>query len=85
VDLPVPSEISHWIGNENQDTVALLENYADVDKKGDATPRSKGLHEIYEVRLEIGGGTWSKSRCMETQDCPWLGVYAKYKWLQPFN
>jgi hypothetical protein len=31
---PVPSEISHWVGNENQDTVALLENYADVDKKG---------------------------------------------------
>jgi hypothetical protein len=47
VVLPVPSEISHWIGNENQDTVALLENCVDVDKKGDATPRSKWLREIY--------------------------------------
>jgi hypothetical protein len=26
-----------------------------------------------------------KSRCMETQDCPWLGIYVKYKWPQPFN
>jgi hypothetical protein len=25
-------------------------NYVDVDKKGDATPRSKGLHEIHWVR-----------------------------------
>jgi hypothetical protein len=33
--------------NENQDIVALLENCVDVDKKGDATPRSKGLHGIY--------------------------------------
>ena len=33
--LPVSSEISHWIGNENQDTVALLENFVDFDKKGD--------------------------------------------------
>jgi hypothetical protein len=31
---PVPFEISHWVGNENQDTIALLENCADVDKKG---------------------------------------------------
>jgi hypothetical protein len=29
------------MGNEDQDTVALLEKCADVDKKGDATPRSK--------------------------------------------
>jgi hypothetical protein len=26
-----------------------------------------------------------KSRCVETQDYPWLGIYVKYKWLQPFN
>ena len=45
--LPMASEISHWIGNKNQDTVALLENCVDVDKKGDATPRSKGLPGIY--------------------------------------
>jgi hypothetical protein len=44
---PVSSEISHWVGNENQNTVALLENCADVDKKGDANPRRKGLREIY--------------------------------------
>ena len=31
---PVPSEISHLVDNENQDTVALLEKCADVDKKG---------------------------------------------------
>jgi hypothetical protein len=43
---PVSSKISHWVGNENQDIVALLENYADVDKKGDATLRKKWLHEI---------------------------------------
>jgi hypothetical protein len=47
VVLPVSSEISHWMGNENQDIVALLENCADVEKKGDATPRSIWLHEIY--------------------------------------
>jgi hypothetical protein len=33
--------------NENQDTVAFLEKCVDVDKKEDATPRSKGLHGIY--------------------------------------
>jgi len=27
--------------NEDQDTVALLEKCVDVDKKGNATPRSK--------------------------------------------
>jgi hypothetical protein len=47
VVLPVSSKISHWIGNENQDNVSLLENGVDVDKKGDTTPRSKGLCEIY--------------------------------------
>ena len=45
--LPVMSEISHWMDNENQDTIALLENCADVDKKGDAIPRRKWLREIY--------------------------------------
>jgi hypothetical protein len=34
VALSVSSEISHWIGNENQDTVALLENCVDVEKRG---------------------------------------------------
>jgi hypothetical protein len=47
VALPVPSEISHWMGNENQDIVALLENCVDVDKKGDVTPKRKWLREIY--------------------------------------
>jgi hypothetical protein len=47
VVLPVSYEISHWKGNESQDIATLLENCADVDKKGDVTPRSKGLHEIY--------------------------------------
>ena len=47
VVLPMSSEISHWMGNENQDIVALLENFADVDKKGDVTPRRKWLREIY--------------------------------------
>jgi hypothetical protein len=46
VVLPVSSEISHWIGNENQDTVALLENCVDVDKRGMQLP-SKGLREIH--------------------------------------
>jgi hypothetical protein len=44
--------------NENQDTVALLEICVDVDKKkGDATPRSKGLHIIYygEEVAEVHG------------------------------
>jgi hypothetical protein len=31
---PVSSDISHWVGNENQDTIALLKNCVDVDKKG---------------------------------------------------
>jgi hypothetical protein len=72
VFFPVSSEISHWVGNENQDTVALLENCADVDKKGDTTPRGRWLREIYQVRLGSGGGTWMNSRGRKTQDCPWL-------------
>jgi hypothetical protein len=72
VVLPVSSEISHWMGNENQDTIALLENYVDVEKKGDVTPRSRWLREIYEVRIGSGGGTWMKSRYRKTQDFPWL-------------
>jgi hypothetical protein len=47
VVLPVSCEISHSMSNENQDTVVLLENCADVDKKGDVTPRRKWLCEIY--------------------------------------
>jgi hypothetical protein len=70
--LPVSFEISHWMGNENQDTIALLKNCVDVDKKGNTTPRRKWLREIYEVRLGSGGGTWMKSRCRKTQDYPWL-------------
>ena len=43
--------------NENQDTVTLLENCVDVNKKGDVTPRSKGLHGIYygEEVAEVHG------------------------------
>jgi hypothetical protein len=43
VVLPMPSEISHWIGNKNQDTVALLENCVDVDKKGTRLPEANGF------------------------------------------
>jgi hypothetical protein len=43
VVLPVPSEISHWIGNENQDIVALLENCANVDKRETRLPKAKGF------------------------------------------
>jgi hypothetical protein len=45
--LPVPFETSHWKGNESQDTVTLLETLVMSTKNGDATPRSKGLREIY--------------------------------------
>ena len=47
---PMPSEISHWMENENQDTVALLENCADVDKRGMRLPEAKGFMESTEVR-----------------------------------
>jgi hypothetical protein len=47
VVLLVPSETSHWKGNEIQDTITLLETVLMSKKKGDANPRSKGLHEIY--------------------------------------
>jgi hypothetical protein len=43
VVLPVPSEISHWIDNESQDTVALLENCVDVDKRGTRLLEAKGF------------------------------------------
>jgi hypothetical protein len=33
--------------NENQDTVALLENYADVDKRGTRLPEAKGFTGIH--------------------------------------
>ena len=45
VFLPVPSEILIKIENENQDTVALLENCADVDKRGTRLPEAKGFVE----------------------------------------
>jgi hypothetical protein len=32
--LPDPFETSHWKGNESQDTITLLENYTDVEKRG---------------------------------------------------
>jgi hypothetical protein len=43
--------------NENQDTVALLENCADVDKRGTRLPEAKGLHGIYcgEEVAEVHG------------------------------
>jgi hypothetical protein len=43
VVLPVSSEISHWKGNESQDTVTLLENCTDVDKRGTRLPEAKGF------------------------------------------
>jgi hypothetical protein len=36
--------------NENQDTVALLENCVDVDKRGMRLPEAKGFMESTEVR-----------------------------------
>jgi hypothetical protein len=36
--------------NENQDTVALLENGVDVDKRGTRLPKAKGFMESTEVR-----------------------------------
>ena len=36
--------------NENQDTIALLENCADVDKRGTRLPKEKGFVESTEVR-----------------------------------
>jgi hypothetical protein len=36
--------------NENQDNVALLENGADVDKRGTRLPEEKGLTESTVVR-----------------------------------
>jgi hypothetical protein len=39
---PVPSEIAHYMGNEDQDTVTLLEKYADVEKKVTRLPEAKG-------------------------------------------
>jgi hypothetical protein len=36
--------------NENQDTVALLENCVDVDKRGMRLPEAKGFVESTEVR-----------------------------------
>jgi hypothetical protein len=38
---PVPSEIAHGMGNEDQDTVALLEKCTDVDKRETRLPEAK--------------------------------------------
>ena len=38
------------MGNENQDTVALLENSGDVNKRGTRLPEEKGFMESTEVR-----------------------------------
>jgi hypothetical protein len=43
----VLSETSHWKCNESPDIITLLETMLMSKKKGDATPRSKGLCEIY--------------------------------------
>jgi hypothetical protein len=43
VVLPVSSDISHWKGNESQDIVTLLENCADVDKRGTQLLEAKGF------------------------------------------
>jgi hypothetical protein len=36
--------------NENQDTVALLENCVDVDKRGTRLPEAKGFMKSTKVR-----------------------------------
>ena len=46
----VPYEYPHCKGNESQDIVVVLENVLMSTEKGDTTPRSKGLHEIHEIR-----------------------------------
>jgi hypothetical protein len=38
------------VENENQDTVALPKNYADVEKRGTRLPEAKGFVESTEVR-----------------------------------
>jgi hypothetical protein len=38
------------VENENQDTVALLENCVDVDKRGTQLPEAKGFVKSTEVR-----------------------------------
>jgi hypothetical protein len=38
------------MGNENQDTVALLEKCVDVDKRGTGLPEAKGFMESTVVR-----------------------------------
>jgi hypothetical protein len=38
------------VENENQDTVALLENGVDVDKRGTRLPEAKGFVKSTEVR-----------------------------------
>jgi hypothetical protein len=48
--LSVSYETRHCKGNESQDTITLLENVLMLTEKGDATPRSKGLHEIHWMR-----------------------------------
>ena len=48
--LHVLSEISHWMGNENQDTAGLLEKCADVDKRRTRLPEARGFMESTVVR-----------------------------------
>jgi hypothetical protein len=43
VVLPVPSETSHWKGNESQDTVALLETVLMSTKRGMRLQEAKGF------------------------------------------
>jgi hypothetical protein len=38
------------VDNENQDTVALLENCANVDKRGTRLPEANGFMKSIEVR-----------------------------------
>jgi hypothetical protein len=43
VVLPVPSETSHWKGNESQDTVSLLETVLMSTKRGTRLQEAKGF------------------------------------------
>jgi hypothetical protein len=43
VVLPVPSETSHWKGNESQDIVTLLETVLMLTKKETRLPKAKGF------------------------------------------
>jgi hypothetical protein len=59
------------MGNEDQDTVALLEKCADVDK-GETRLREAQRYSVESTDVRGGRGTETKSQSGMTRDCPWL-------------